>query len=131
MNVENQVCSLEAAKILVEEFGITGPSLFGYVNGEVIFNPLHCDYPAFTSAELGIMLPVASGHYYAQTADGTFILSNKLGEFITNNQRLYIGDLYSSNPMPTEAEAKAMLLIAHLREGKFLNSETALKQLTK
>lgn len=60
MKIENQVCSLEQAKYL-KELGVITQSYFAY-QGSTDHDPdLKSDdgkdYPAFTVAELGVMLP--------------------------------------------------------------------------
>jgi hypothetical protein len=137
MQLENQVITLEQAKRL-KELGITALATFyfvenygliprmiydgygGYEENETVTNALdgiyknYC-YPAFTVAELGVMLPsevrTGSGGY-----GGLVYVFNPLGNRLDNCEDFNYSD-YTS-----EAEARGSMLI-YLLENNLITVE--------
>jgi len=120
MKLENQVVSLELAKQL-KELGFEQESLFYYVTYEsgiqLETHKFCCDcscpekmnepnYPAYTVAELGEMLP---DKYYSKKLKNKFTMFKGL-DFVENT--------FSD----TEADARARMII-YLKENNLLNKK--------
>lgn len=118
MKIENQVCSLEQAKKL-KELGVSPESTFYWHFGVIsktwiIINSKASnitinDYPAYTVAELGVMLPIES---YTQ----------RLAEY---GQWEWINEGNKSGwaGYNTESEARGEMLIIHLQKRKITVDE--------
>lgn len=122
MKIESQVCSLESTKRL-DELGVRQDSLFWYM--EILSPERHWeilkwphpslnkkeDYPAYTVAELGEMLPdrVSSG----------FLIINKRKEFWDICYRELSGKFVTEKVFTdlSEAEARAKMLIYLIEKG--------------
>ena len=123
MNIEQQVCTLEQAKRLKDEFGISQKSLFHHglhYNGEGHDNIIRIgaakefkrfQYAAFTVAELGVMI---SGYGYKLP------MLNSFFGWLEHNTDLF----YKS-----EAEARAAMLV-YLLENHFITAEQVNNRLT-
>lgn len=82
-------------------------------------------YPAFTVAELGVMLPVWIGHY--KDEEGGFVsYDKKHKEYVGGN---FVTYSYKSFHANTEVEARAAMLI-YLLENKLITSEEVNKRLS-
>lgn len=121
MNISQQVSTLEQSKKLYD-LGITGPTVFYHVfdSGmkwcimpDGFFNKEEEGiefYPAFTVAELGMMLPEnihANGHTYffsSQSVDKRF-------EALYSAIDVIIPCLYLTGSYSTEAEARSAMLL--------------------
>lgn len=162
MKIENQVCSLEQAKRL-EELGITSKSLFYWIPWKAIdfdgvFIGQECDkgfvhilngevetlgagecFPAFTAAELGVMLPEEIDHphnehssYYisygfSDTPEGG-IKGRAICWYEDNDLAPHLETLKITSG-ETEAQCRAKMLI-ELLESKLITPEEVNKRLT-
>ena len=135
MNIEKQVCTIEQSKRL-SEFGITAKALFywrEYLDESVsewqtalLLNDKTDDncikyaladssYPAFTVAELGVMIP--EWHFTYSRLEGYASYKNEDGEFSVAD-----GTVNGQN-YDTEAECRAALVI-YLIENNTLSIQT-------
>jgi len=135
MKLENQVCSLELANKL-KELGVPQTSLYFWVqqkgqNPAVISRSKakrilswHKQIvSAFTSAELGEMLPytivaVASGE---ESKDTWYLAVNKAREWWNVEYSNLLNDIYTQASEDTEADARAKMLI-YLLENNLITS---------
>lgn len=112
MKIENQVCSLEQSKRLLG-LGIECNSFFmwhiGGVTGEwIVIDSVHSnitneDFPAFSVAELGILLPKQGYNSRQSQPSGTWVCEDGFEDELTEGI--------------TEAEARAEMLIKVLENG--------------
>lgn len=132
LSLENQVCTLEQAKIFKDEFGLELESyLFqwkehGYTDGEMSLKIIPRSYgvetrfihyyPAYTCAELGVLLPLELTVEHIDYLFGMSIHRNKKQKTLhyTSLTGLSLCP-YITNPY--EAHGKADLLIDGLRKG--------------
>lgn len=129
MKIEKQVCTLEQAKELAE-LQIEGFSLLYHIGGEVLNMGYGNDYyPAFSCAELGMMLLIEDDTHFTSTAYNehlgewqTFVTKRPEDEEVTDFDILYTGE------GDTEAESKADALIWMLNNG-ITNKENILDSL--
>lgn len=129
MKIENQVCTLEQAKEL-NELQIDFGSLLYHFEGKVANMAYGNDYyPAFSSAELGMMLLVEDDLHFTQThynehSGGweTLVLKRPADEDIVAFDNIYTGE------GDTEAEAKCDALIWMLKNN-ITNKENILESL--
>lgn len=112
MKIENQVCTLEQAKEL-NELQIDFGSLLYHMDGKVLNMGYGDDYyPAFSCAELGMMLLVEDDLHFTQTHYNehlggweTLVLKRPEDEDKVDWDNIYTGE------GDTEAEAKCDALI--------------------
>lgn len=122
MDIKNQTCLIEQSKKL-SELGIIAASMFWHTINVDPITPVdiiekwqhsnfdNCEkYPAYTVAELGVMLPALS-HSWVTKGNSYFNCSDNFNVGISN--------IFSEN---TEAEARAALLI-YLLEEKIITPE--------
>lgn len=149
MELSKQVCSLEQAKKL-KELGVNADSLFYHVTNENWPNGKHEDiihinfhgtykaigctfYPAFTVAELGVMMPTDEdgvGEYYSMKDFGFLIGSGNKHDVdgFSVSEAFPVNRLYQipeglNGVFLTEAQARAGLLIHLLQNGKVTSSD--------
>lgn len=130
MKIENQVCTLEQAKELVELQIDDYRSCLYHFQGKVVNEAYGNDYyPAYSSAELGMMLLVEDDTHFSQTSYNehlgewqTFIMKRPEDEEAINFDTVYIGE------GDTEAESKCDALIWMLKNG-ITNKENILDSL--
>lgn len=127
MKIEKQVCTLEQAKELFELQIDAAPFFMwhiGGVTGEwIIIDTVHSnittqDFPAFTSAELGMMLLVEDDLHFTQTHYNehfgewqTLVLRRPKDEDVVAFDNIYTGE------GDTESESKCDALIWMLKNG--------------
>lgn len=135
MKLQNQVCALEQSKRLVELGISTTGSYFSY-QGTVDHEPdLKSDdgkdYPAFTVAELGLMLPRSSftyldkGPVFVDSFNGTESFNTDLVTAGNGNNATTILSFHA----PTEAISRAIML-QHLLDVKVIGSQEVNNRLT-
>jgi len=129
MKIKNQVCTLEQAKEL-DGLQIDYGSLLYHFEGKVVNEAWGNDYfPAFSCAELGMMLLVEDDTHFTQTHYNehlgewqTLVLKRPEDENVVSFDNIYTGE------GDTEAEAKADALIWMIKN-RITNKENILESL--
>lgn len=129
MTIKKQVCTLEQAKELCE-LQIDGVSLLYHIGGEVLNMGYGNDYyPAFSCAELGMMLLVEDDIHFSRTH-----YNEHSGGWETNIEKRIEEenaggfDIIYTGEGDTEAEAKADALIWMIKNN-ITNKENILESL--